>query len=66
VEAELLDGQTGQRVAAAMDARAGTKAIRTKFNNTWSDVKLSFDWWAQRFDKRLMLIKQGDFGTANL
>ncbi|MCX6926800.1 MAG: DUF3313 domain-containing protein [Verrucomicrobia bacterium] len=66
VEAEFLDGQTGKRVAAAMDARAGTKAIRTKFNSTWGDVKLSFDWWAQRFDKRLMRFKQGDFGTSNL
>jgi hypothetical protein len=66
VEAEFLDGQTGKRVAACMDARAGSKALRTKFNSTWGDVKLSFDWWAQRFDKRLMLFKQGDFGTANL
>jgi hypothetical protein len=66
VEAEFLDGQTNQRVAAAMDARAGTKALRTKFNSTWGDVKLSFDWWAQRFDKRLTLFKQGDFGTENL
>jgi hypothetical protein len=66
VEAEFLDGQTGKRIAAVMDARAGTKALRTKFNNTWGDVKLSFDWWAQRLDKRLMLFKKGDFGTANL
>jgi hypothetical protein len=66
VEAEFLDGQSGQRVGAVMDARAGTKALRTKFNNTWGDVKLSFDWWAQRLDKRLMLFKQGNFGTADL
>jgi hypothetical protein len=66
IEAECLDGQTGKRVAAAMDARAGTKALRTKFNSTWGDVKLAFDWWAQRFDQRLVLFKQGDFGTANL
>ena len=66
VEGEFLDGQTNQRVAAAMDARAGTKALRTKFNCTWGDVKLSFDWWAQRFGKRLTQFKQGDFGTANL
>lgn len=32
IEAEALDGQTGQRVAAAMDARAGTKALRSKLN----------------------------------
>jgi xanthosine utilization system XapX-like protein len=66
VEAEFLDGQTGQRVCAAMDARAGTKALRTKFNSTWNDAKLAFEWWGQRMDKRLMLFKQGDFGTANL
>ena len=66
VEAEFLDGQTGKRVGAVMDSRAGTKAVRTKFNNTWSDVKLSFDWWAQRLDKRLTLFRKGDFGTSNL
>ncbi len=66
IEAECLDGQTGKRVAAAMDARAGAKALPTRFNNTWGDVKLAFDWWAQRFDKRLTHFKQGDFGTSNL
>jgi hypothetical protein len=66
VEAEFLDGQTNERVAAAVDARAGTKALRTKFNNSWNDVKLSFDWWAQRFDKRLARFKQGNFGTEDL
>jgi len=66
VEAEFTDGQTGQRVCAAMDARAGTKALRTKFDSRWGDVKLAFDWWARRIDKRLMLFKQGDFGTENL
>jgi len=63
VEAEATDGQTGQRVFAAMDARAGTKAIRTKFDSRWEDIKLAFDWWAQRTDKRLELFKQGDFST---
>jgi hypothetical protein len=66
IEAEFLDGQSGKRIGAVMDARAGTKALRTKFNNTWNDVKLSFDWWAQRLDKRLTLFKKGDFGTMNL
>ena len=66
VEADFTDGQTGKRVCAVMDARAGTKAIRTKFNNSWSDVKLAFDWWAQRLDKRLTLVKKGDYGTSNL
>ncbi len=66
VEAEFLDGQSGKRVAAAMDARAGTKAIRSKFRSSWNDVKLAFDWWAKRTDKRLMLLRSGDFGTTNL
>jgi len=66
IEAELLDGETNQRIAAAMDARAGTKALRTKFNSTWGDVKLSFDWWAERLDKRLMALKRGDYSTESL
>jgi len=66
VEVEFLDGQTGKRVAAAMDSRAGTKAVRSKFRSSWNDVKLAFDWWAQRTDKRLMLLRAGDFGTTNL
>ena len=65
-EAELKDGETGQRVCAVMDARAGTKALRSKFNSTWGDAKLAFDWWAQRLDKRLVLFKTGDFSTAGL
>jgi hypothetical protein len=66
IEAEFLDGQTGHRVAAVMDMRAGPKALPTRFNNTWNDVKLAFDWWTQRMDKRLTLFKQRGFGTANL
>lgn len=66
IEAECTDGQTGRRVAAAMDARAGTKALRTKFNSTWGDVKLAFDWWGKRLDKRLTLLRKGDFSTTDL
>jgi hypothetical protein len=66
VEAEFTDGQTGQRVAAAVDARAGTKALRTKFSGTWGDVKLAFDWWAQRLALRLEMLKQGKFSPDSL
>jgi Protein of unknown function (DUF3313) len=66
VEADFRDGQTNQRVAAAIDARAGTKAIRSKFSGTWGDVKLAFDWWAQRTALRLALLKQGDTSTDKL
>ena len=48
VEAEFTDGGTGQIVAEAMDRRAGTKALRTKFDGTFGDVKLCMDYWATR------------------
>lgn len=66
VEAEFTDGATGQRVAAAVDERAGTKALRTKFDGTWGDVKLCFDWWATRLAARLELLKKGDFSDKTL
>jgi hypothetical protein len=66
IEAYFTDGETGQRVAAAVDARAGGKAWSTKFNGTWGDAKLAFDWWAQRFTKRLQLFQQDDFSTKDL
>jgi hypothetical protein len=40
VEIDVTDGSTGQRVAAAVDSRAGTKAWRTKFQGSWGDAKL--------------------------
>ena len=66
VEADFTDGVTGQRVAAAVDMRAGTKALRTKFDGTWGDVKLSADWWANRLNQRLELLKKGDFSDKSL
>ncbi len=59
IEADFTDGQTGQRVAAIVDSRAGGKALRTKFDGTWGDVKLSFDWWANQADARLLELKSG-------
>ncbi len=66
VEADLTDGATGQRVAAAVDERAGTKALRTKFEGSWGDLKLAFDWWADRLNERLELLKKGDFSDKSL
>jgi Protein of unknown function (DUF3313) len=59
VEAELLDGATNQRLAAAVDARVGTKALRTKFDGTWGDVKLAFDYWSERLESRLTELRAG-------
>jgi hypothetical protein len=66
VEAEFTDGETGQRVAAAVDERAGTKALRTKFDGTWGDYKLALDWWSQRLNERLELLKQGNYSDKSL
>lgn len=60
VEAELLDGQTNQRLAAAVDRRAGTKALRTKFDGTWGDVKLAFQYWSQKLETRLVELRAGE------
>jgi hypothetical protein len=53
VEAELLDGQSGFLLAEAVDRRAGTKALRTKFDGTFGDVKLCMDYWSQRLTFKL-------------
>jgi hypothetical protein len=66
IEAEITDGVTGQRLAAAVDERAGTKALRTKFDGTWGDYKLAMDWWATRLNERLELLKKGNFSDKSL
>jgi len=53
VEAELLDGQSGFMLAEAVDRRAGTKALRTKFDGSFGDVKLCMDYWSQRLAFKL-------------
>lgn len=52
VEAEITDSMTGVRLAAGLDERQGTKAIRGGIK-TWSDAKLAFEFWAERVRKRL-------------
>ena len=66
IEADFTDGQTGQRVAAAMDARPGAMALSGRPPAHWEDLKAAYDWWAQRWDKRLSLMKKGDFRTIYL
>jgi Protein of unknown function (DUF3313) len=58
IEAELLDGQTGERLAAVVDSRSGTTAIRSKVSGTFGDIERSFNYWAQRLDTRLMEEKE--------
>ncbi len=50
IEVELLDSRTYERLGAAVDRRAGTKA---PFRGEWKDAKGAFDYWAQKLRQRL-------------
>jgi len=50
VEMELLDAQSGKRLAAAVDERVGTK---TSSFGEWQSAKEAFDFWAARLKARL-------------
>lgn len=54
VEAELMDSQTGTRLAAAVDRQGGGKITGKgdKFDE-WRTVKSAIDLWAERLQKRL-------------
>jgi hypothetical protein len=47
VEMEIVDSLSGRRLAAAVDERWGTKAIRGGILE-WSDAKEAFDHWANQ------------------
>ena len=64
IEGDATDGGTGQRVLAVVDARAGGKDISTKFSGSWGDVKLCFEFWANRLVERLDLFAKGDFSDV--
>jgi len=49
VEMEVLDSATNQRLAAAVDDRAGTKVLFAKrAYTTWGDVDAACGYWSQR------------------
>jgi hypothetical protein len=66
VEAEFLDGASNERLAAVVDSRSGTSAIRSKVSGTWGDVSKSFDWWAARLDQRLTELRAGTTPKTDL
>ena len=47
LEMELLDSTTHERMAAAVDARSGTKNPTGLFDG-WNDVKKAYDYWARK------------------
>jgi len=54
VEMEVLDSVTNQRLAAAVDARAGTKVLFAKrAYSTWGDVQTACQYWSGRITWQL-------------
>ncbi len=48
IEAELLDSQTNERVAAAIDRRAGARHNVLEGMHRWGHAKDAFEFWAKR------------------
>ncbi|MGI9510940.1 MAG: DUF3313 domain-containing protein [Geminicoccaceae bacterium] len=60
IEIRILDGQTGQLLAAAADRRVGGKSIGGAVDS-WDDVQESFEYWAEQLRYRLCT----DRGASN-
>ena len=56
LEAELLDAVTGERLAAAVDQRAGTKSILagSRTFKKWGDVQAACEFWAENLTQKLV------------
>ncbi len=59
-ELEVLDAQTGERLAAAVDRRVGNKYTGQfdKFSK-WRATRAAFDYWAERMRERLTELRTG-------
>lgn len=57
VEGELLDSLSGERLAAVVDRRAGTKSLLGK-PTRWGDVQDAFSFWARRMQTNLALLRE--------
>ncbi|MDD7983823.1 DUF3313 domain-containing protein [Lentisphaera marina] len=56
MEFEVKDSLSRERLAAGIDARAGTKALKGKFDK-WNDVKEAFEFWSYKM--RYELVERG-------
>ncbi|KHE90451.1 MAG: DUF3313 domain-containing protein [Candidatus Scalindua rubra] len=52
VEVNITDSNTGERLAAGIDRRAGGKTIKGS-TNAWDDVEQAFQYWADKLSQRL-------------
>ncbi|MCK5392645.1 MAG: DUF3313 domain-containing protein [Deltaproteobacteria bacterium] len=62
-EAEALDAETGERLAAAMGVRAGGKTLKTDFSK-YRDVEAAVDTWAVTVSERFERLKQKSAGAG--
>ena len=53
LEVDILDAQTNERLAAALDQKAGEKYKVFEGMTKWGHVKDAFEFWAGRFRKKL-------------
>ncbi|MFA5177704.1 MAG: DUF3313 domain-containing protein [Candidatus Omnitrophota bacterium] len=56
IEGELLDSVSGERLAAVVDRRAGTKSLNIKATR-WGEVQDAFNFWARRMQTNLALLR---------
>lgn len=65
-EFEAQDSQTGERLAAAVDRRIGSK-YTGQFNkfSKWRATKAAFDYWAERLNARLTELQNSGQTTSN-
>jgi Protein of unknown function (DUF3313) len=58
-EGEVVDSQTGERLAAAVDKRSGGLSIKNANVWQWGDAENAMDYWAQRIADRLSEFQTG-------
>jgi hypothetical protein len=59
IEVEVLDAVSSTRLIAAVDERAGSKALDGA-TDTWGDVQQAYDYWARLIAARLALFRDID------
>src|SRR3984893_7352926 len=58
-EGEVVDSQTGERLAAAVDKRSGGLSVKNANVWRWGDAEKAMDYWAQRTADRLSVFQSG-------
>jgi hypothetical protein len=63
-ELEIVDSLSGDRLAAAVDRRIGTKALRSKLG-AWNDAQAAFDYWAEQLQQRLLEMRKAEISRSS-